>query len=133
MFKKLVGVLVCATFLTACNSTDEQLSVGEYDDENNVIFSQEVITNEEEINQFKSIINEAESLGSQPNEIPKEEPVHIVRIDNQADSTIVMYVSIWNNDNSTFIISRGFNNEENSFLLLDDDLSKQLSEILEID
>ncbi len=129
MFKKLAGVLVCASVLAACNLTDEQLSVGEYDAENNVIFSEDVITNEGDITQFKSIVTEAENTGNRPDNIPSEEPAHIVKIDNPSESTLIMYVSIWSIDN-TFIISRGFNNDTESFLLLDADLSKQLNDIL---
>ncbi|GAF22897.1 MULTISPECIES: hypothetical protein [Shouchella] len=131
MLKKLVGILVCASFLTACSSSDEQLSIGKYDNENNVVFS-DVVTNEEDINQFKSIINEAESLGNQPNEIPNEEPVRVVMVNNHADSTMVMYVSIWEIDDNTVVISRGFNTNEDSYLLLNADSTKQLNEVIKI-
>lgn len=131
MIKKIISICIGVSILCACSSSDEQLIVGIYEDEQTLSYSQNPIEDEETISQFKKIISEAENLNNQPDEVPTGEPNYFIQIDNYSESTMTMFISIWINDNNSMTVTRGL--DSNKHILLDDDASERILELVNED
>ncbi|MFS0788867.1 hypothetical protein ABC345_21115 [Shouchella sp. 1P09AA] len=131
MIKKIISICIGFSILSACNSSDEQLIVGIYEDEHTLSYSQDPINDEDTINEFRKMISEAENVNSSPDDIPTEEPDYFIQIDNYSESTMTMFISIWINDDDSMTITRGLDSDR--YILLDNNASQRILDLISED
>lgn len=127
LLKKMMTFLSVISFsiLIGCGQQERELVVGNYTDEQTIVYSANRMTDKEKIDDFKTMI-EASSI---TNERPKGLPHYVVTINNPAESTMELMVNFWVSGNNAFIFSKGI--ESSEYFKIDEEHIKNLNEILE--
>ncbi|MCA0981566.1 MULTISPECIES: hypothetical protein [Exiguobacterium] len=127
LLKKMITFLsvISLSILMGCGQQERELVVGNYTDEQTIVYSENTVTDKEKIDDFKTMI-EASSI---TNERPKGLPQYVVTINNPAESTMELMVNFWKNDNNEFIFSKGIESRE--YFKVDEEHIKDVNELLE--
>ncbi|WP_215142882.1 hypothetical protein [Exiguobacterium qingdaonense] len=111
--------------LIGCSQQDRELVIGNYTDEQTIVFSENKVTDEEKIEDFKTMIE----MSSITNERPEGLPQYVVTINNPAESTMELMVNFWISDNNEVVFSKGM--ESSEYFKVDEENIKDVNELLE--
>jgi len=127
LLKKMIIFLSVISFsiLIGCGQQERELVVGNYTDEQTIVYDENRVTDEEKIKDFKTMIE----TSSITNERPKGLPQYVVTINNPAESTMELMVNFWVSDNNKFIFSKGIESRE--YFKVDEEHIKDVNELLE--
>lgn len=127
LLKKMITFLsvISLSILIGCGQQERELVVGNYTDEQTIVYSENTVTDKEKIDDFKTMI-EASSI---TNERPKGLPQYVVTINNPAESTMELMVNFWISDNNEFIFSKGIESRE--YFKITEEHIKDVNEFLE--
>ncbi|MGA9467260.1 MAG: hypothetical protein WBV10_06500 [Exiguobacterium marinum] len=82
-----------------CGQQDRELVVGNYTDEQTIVYAENRVTDEEKIEGFKMMIE----TSSITNERPEGLPQYVVIINNPAEFTMELMVNFWITDSDEFV------------------------------
>ncbi|WP_214878855.1 MULTISPECIES: hypothetical protein [unclassified Exiguobacterium] len=111
--------------LMGCGQQDRELVVGNYTDEQTIVYSENRMTDDDEIEEFKMFIE----TSSITNERPEGLPQYVVTINNPAESTMELMVNFWITDSDEFVFSKGM--ESSEYFKVDEEHIKDVNELLE--
>ncbi|QUP87369.1 hypothetical protein KD909_01180 [Exiguobacterium sp. PFWT01] len=125
--KKMITFLsvISLFILMGCGKQDRELVVGNYTDEQTIVYAENRVTDEEKIEDFK-MMNETSSI---TNERPEGLPHYVVTINNPAESTMELMVNFWVSGNNKFVFSKGIESRE--YFEVDEKYIKDVNELLE--
>ncbi|VXB73926.1 conserved hypothetical protein [Exiguobacterium sp. 8H] len=126
-WKKMITFLsvISLSILMGCGQQERELVVGNYTDEQTIVYDENRVTDEEKIKDFKTMIE----TSSITNERPEGLPQYVVTINNPAESTMELMVNFWVSDNNKFIFSKGIESRE--YFKVDEEHIKDVNELLE--
>src|SRR5690625_694882 len=124
-----LGVVVITLVIGGCSTSEEELSIGKFIDEETIEFEESKITDQDQIYVVKEIFDSEKEMTEQ--EVPSRLPDLVVRIDHKHDSTMVLASSIWFNDDATATYYRGLDHvgEKDLFIISKED-TERLQSIL---
>ncbi|WP_215113256.1 hypothetical protein [Exiguobacterium sp. s63] len=127
LLKKMITFLsvISLSILMGCGQQERELVVGNYTDEQTIVYAENRVTDEEKIESFKTMI-EASTI---TNERPKGLPQYVVTINNPKESTMELMVNFWENDNNEFVFSKGM--DSNEYFKIAEEHIKDVNELLE--
>ena len=125
--KKMMTFLsvISLSILMGCGQQDRELVVGNYTDEQTIVYAENRVTDEEKIENFKTMIE----TSSITNERPEGLPQYVVTINNPAESTMELMVNFWVSANNAFIFSKGIESRE--YFKVGEEHIKDVNELLE--
>lgn len=125
--KKMMTFLsvISLSILMGCGQQDRELVVGNYTDEQTIVYAENRVTDEEKIENFKTMIE----TSSITNERPEGLPQYVVTINNPAESTMELMVNFWVSENNAFIFSKGIESRE--YFKVGEEHIKDVNELLE--
>ncbi|MCC9621621.1 hypothetical protein LPB41_07975 [Thalassospira sp. MA62] len=125
--KKMITFLsvISLFILMGCGQQDRELVVGNYTDEQTIVYAENRVTDEEKIEDFKMMIE----TSSITNERPEGLPHYVVTINNPAESTMELMVNFWVSGNNKFVFSKGIESRE--YFEVDEEYIKDVNELLE--
>lgn len=125
--KKMMTFLsvISLSILMGCGQQERELVVGNYTDEQTIVYDENRVTDEEKIKGFKTMIE----TSSITNERPEGLPQVVVTINNPAESTMELMVNFWITDSDEFVFSKGM--ESSEYFKVDEEHIKDVNEILE--
>lgn len=127
-----ISTLLAVVFFMSMSgcSNGEELLIGSYQSEDEIVFNEEkTIKDQDKINEFKNIINE--SAISEDQASPEGYPDSVIHINNWDNSTMVMMVHFWFENNSTITFRQGI--EEDQYYSFSEKDSKRIKELLRLD
>ena len=127
LLKKMIIFLSVISFsiLMGCGQQERELVVGNYTDEQTIVYSANRMTDKEKIDDFRTMI-EASAI---TNERPEGLPHYVVTINNPAESTMELMVNFWVSGNNKFVFSKGIESRE--YFEVDEEYIKDVNELLE--
>lgn len=125
--KKMMTFLsvISLSILMGCGQQDRELVVGNYTDEQTIVYAENRVTDEEKIENFKTMIE----TSSITNERPEGLPQYVVTINNPAEFTMELMVNFWVSENNAFIFSKGIESRE--YFKVGEEHIKDVNELLE--
>ena len=125
--KKMMTFLsvISLSILMGCGQQDRELVVGNYTDEQTIVYAENRVTDEEKIENFKTMIE----TSSITNERPEGLPQYVVTINNPAESTMELMVNFWVSENNAFIFSKGIESRE--YFKVGEEHIKDVNELFE--
>lgn|SRR5690625_136204 len=125
----VLGVFVFTILIGGCSTDGEELFTGKYVDEETIEFNEHKVTDQDQIDVVKEILDSGKELTKQ--EAPSSLPDLVVRIDHKDDSTMVLASSIWFNDDATAIYYRGFDHigDKELYILSEDETERLKSNL----
>ncbi|WP_214733939.1 hypothetical protein [Exiguobacterium sp. s154] len=125
--KKMMTFLsvISLSILMGCGQQERELVVGNYTDEQTIVYDENRVTDEEKIKGFKTMIE----TSSITNERPEGLPQVVVTINNPDESTMELMVNFWITDSDEFVFSKGM--ESSEYFKVDEEHIKDVNEILE--
>jgi hypothetical protein len=122
-------IFILSLFMSAC-SNGEELLIGSYQSGDEIVFDEEkTIKDPDTINEFKTIIHE--SAISEEQASTEGYPNRVIHINNWDNSTMVMMVYLWFENNSTITFRRGI--EEDQYYSVSEKDSERIKELLRLD
>ncbi len=117
--------VISLSVLMGCGQQERELVVGNYTDEQTIVYAENRVTDEEKIEGFKTMIETSSITNERPGGLPQ----YVVTINNPAESTMELMVNFWPRDNNEIVFSKGI--ESSKYFKIDEEHIKNLNEILE--
>lgn len=131
MHWKISALLAVVFFMSMSGcSNGEELLIGSYQSDDQIVFNEEkTIKDPDTINEFKAIIHES-AISEEPAST-EGYPDSVIHINNGDNSTMVMLVYLWFDNNSTITFRRGI--EEDQYYSVSKKDSERIKELLHLD
>lgn len=127
MLLRKVFIMICViplVVLMGCGKQDRELVVGNYTDDQTIVYSEDRMTDEEKIEDFKTAIETSSTTDERPEGLPQ----YVVTINNPAESTMELMVNFWENDNNELIFTKGL--EGSDYFKVNEDSANEIKELL---
>lgn len=131
MSLKTSFILISIMFIpiiSGCNSGGKELLVGFYENEESIIFLENLSVNDlEVIEEFQNIIINSPSSSNVVSGLPD----YVITINNKNKSASELFVNIWIKEDNTITFSRGFKSSE--YYSIDNENTMRVKELINLD